>query len=575
MKRIILTGLMIVAFAGQIWAQNVNPITDSTETLGTSTKKWGRGNIDEFTMESDETLVNTTDDTVELKSNDTNTTFRVEGFEASYGQIVIAADDGDDGATDLAILRMTPGGNLEIVVNDITNTIDGAGLLTMAAGYTATGKLTANAELEANADVDINLSATTHEITIAQTDTTGADGIPMLDINDDRTGSFANTVGEATIVINAAGTHALYIQTGAVEIDTAVTLDGVLTTTADVDNDATGGSTGDGDFTVDGYAQFAGTVELDAKVQCDAELEANADVDINFSATTHEMSITQTDTTGADGIPLINIDDDRTGSFANTVGEATIVLNAAGTHALYIQTGAVEIDTAVTLDGVLTTTADVDNDASGGSTGDPDFSIDGYAKFAGVAEIDGKTQCDAELEANNDVDINLTAGTHEIAITQTDTGGASGVPMLSIDDDRTGANANEAAEASIVITADGTHGLYLETGALQLGQGLFLAYANKTDSYSNTTTDLLLSYDTSAVETNILPEASTVLGQLFIVVLQDDNGDLLVLTDGTDTFDGSNNEITFADAGDSCAVVATAANVFTLLWNIGGTLGTQ
>jgi len=111
-------------------------------------------------------------------------------------------------------------------------------------------------------------------------------------------------------------------------------------------------------------------------------------------------------------------------------------------------------------------------------------------------------------------------------------------------------------------------------GGLDLQQGLVLAYANKTGNYTNATTDLVLSYNTSAVTTNTLPEASTVLGQLFAIALQDDDGDLVVVTDGTDTFDGTNNKITFADAGDSLLVIATGANVYTILVNVGGTLGT-
>ena len=111
-------------------------------------------------------------------------------------------------------------------------------------------------------------------------------------------------------------------------------------------------------------------------------------------------------------------------------------------------------------------------------------------------------------------------------------------------------------------------------GGLDLQQGLLLAYANKTGNYTNATTDLVLSYNTSAVTTNTLPEASTVLGQLFAIALQDDDGDLVVVTDGTDTFDGTNNKITFADAGDSLLVIATGANVYTILVNVGGTLGT-
>jgi hypothetical protein len=49
-----------------------------------------------FTLESDETLVNSVDDTVEVKSNDEVTTFRVEGFEAKDAILTLASDDGDD-----------------------------------------------------------------------------------------------------------------------------------------------------------------------------------------------------------------------------------------------------------------------------------------------------------------------------------------------------------------------------------------------------------------------------------------------------------------------------------------------
>jgi len=101
------------------------------------------------------------------------------------------------------------------------------------------------------------------------------------------------------------------------------------------------------------------------------------------------------------------------------------------------------------------------------------------------------------------------------------------------------------------------------------------AYANKTANYTNAATDFVMSYNTSAVTTNTLPEASTVLGDIFVIALQDDDGDLVVATDGTDTFDGTNNKITFEDAGDSCWLMATAANVYTILVNVGGTLGTQ
>jgi hypothetical protein len=109
-------------------------------------------------------------------------------------------------------------------------------------------------------------------------------------------------------------------------------------------------------------------------------------------------------------------------------------------------------------------------------------------------------------------------------------------------------------------------------GGLDVLQSVQFAYALKTANYTNTATDCVLTYDTSAATTNTLPEASTVPGKIFVICLQDDDGDLVVMTDGTDKFDGTNDILTFADAGDSCWLMATAANVYTILVNVGGTL---
>ncbi len=49
-------------------------------------------------LASDEAITNSVDDTVEVKSNDEATTFRVEGFEAKSAILELASDDGDDAA---------------------------------------------------------------------------------------------------------------------------------------------------------------------------------------------------------------------------------------------------------------------------------------------------------------------------------------------------------------------------------------------------------------------------------------------------------------------------------------------
>lgn len=110
-------------------------------------------------------------------------------------------------------------------------------------------------------------------------------------------------------------------------------------------------------------------------------------------------------------------------------------------------------------------------------------------------------------------------------------------------------------------------------GAVNQVGGLKGAYVLKTANYTNTVNDFSISYTTSAVTTNTLPEASTVLGSIFCISLFGDTGDLVVMTDGTDKFDGAGNDIlTFAAAGDSCVVQAVAANAYTILVNVGGAL---
>jgi hypothetical protein len=80
-----------------------------------------------FTLESDETLVNSVDDTVEVKSNDEVTTFRVEGFEAKNAIFQLAADDGDD-AGDVFDMRMDTSGLLSIGVGGAyTSSLDANG----------------------------------------------------------------------------------------------------------------------------------------------------------------------------------------------------------------------------------------------------------------------------------------------------------------------------------------------------------------------------------------------------------------------------------------------------------------
>lgn len=87
--------------------------------------------------------------------------------------------------------------------------------------------------------------------------------------------------------------------------------------------------------------------------------------------------------------------------------------------------------------------------------------------------VSGKTTCNGELEANKDVDFNFTRTNDWLRITQTNAAGAANTPMASIVDARTGANANSATEATLVITPSGTHAISVTAGitALQAVEG--------------------------------------------------------------------------------------------------------
>lgn len=93
--------------------------------------------------------------------------------------------------------------------------------------------------------------------------------------------------------------------------------------------------------------------------------------------------------------------------------------------------------------------------------------------ITGAATVTGKTTANGELEANDIVDINMSDTNDLMTIDQTNTVGKADVPLISITDARTGANANTAGEATLVITPSGTHAISVTAGitALQAVEG--------------------------------------------------------------------------------------------------------
>lgn len=101
----------------------------------------------------------------------------------------------------------------------------------------------------------------------------------------------------------------------------------------------------------------AGAVDIDFHVdgQDQADLIAtDADTDtitFNVSQADSQFLILQTNTTGTTGEELIFINDDRTSTFADEKAEATIHIDAEGSHALWIEDGIAEFDDTVIFSG--------------------------------------------------------------------------------------------------------------------------------------------------------------------------------------------------------------------------------
>ena len=98
-----------------------------------------------------------------------------------------------------------------------------------------------------------------------------------------------------------------------------------------------------------------------------------------------------------------------------------------------------------------------------------DLTLLGDLDVTSNATVGGKTTCNGELEVNNsDVDINMTLSANKVTIDQTNAAGVASTPLIAITDARTGATANEASEASLVITAAGAYGLSVVDGIVNI-----------------------------------------------------------------------------------------------------------
>jgi len=190
-----------------------------------------------------------------------------------------------------------------------------------------------------------------------------------------------------------------------------------------------------------------------------------------MDAVAEVMNISQSAVAGPGATPLINIDDDRTGITANEVGEATLLINAAGSYAFYIADGSV------------------------------DFSANTQAYLRG--------------DTHQFEDIQWTWGdaADHAVITQTAVAGIENQPLIYIEDERTGVTVDEAIEATLRINADGpTYAFYVEDGDVLLNNNFEVL---NVFSYDHTTDhNLLVGYLAGQDLTAGQGTYNTLLGEL-------------------------------------------------------------
>lgn len=183
----------------------------------------------------------------------------------------------------------------------------------------------------------------------------------------------------SSAVTIGSGNETVAVNSSDWDIDSSGNASGLGTVAADgdVDLSATGGSTGDPDLGVSGYAKFSGTVELDGPVQVDGA-QTNTAAVVMQSTLSVSTSISTPIVSGSSGYV----------AFGNSI--LTNINN------LFVT-------------GVLRQAGKSDFVATGGTTGDPDVDVDGYANFDGTVEMNGPVQVDGALTTTAAVVMNAGA----------------------------------------------------------------------------------------------------------------------------------------------------------------------
>lgn len=250
-------------------------------------------------------------DAVTLTDADGAAVISAIGFEANDATLVLDADQGDD-AEDTWTIESEAADNDLSFVNSTTEMmkISTAGVVTSTDDFVATDDLIAGDDLSVGDDATITGAATVGE-------TLGVTGVATFT---------AESVHNGGIDTDYVTIDAGY----GVDVKSSGTLKLGETTATKVEISVAGIET-----------EVQGTLDVIGG------LDVNEDVTIDLDAADEEIAIAQTSTAGTADTPLISINDDRTGATANTPGEATLKIDAEGTHAIGVIDGIVAIESSL------------------------------------------------------------------------------------------------------------------------------------------------------------------------------------------------------------------------------------
>ena len=308
--------------------------------------------------------------------------------------------------------------------------IDASGSGVITFGQESTGDAIFTNDVQLNEDVDLG-DASGDNITFTGTvisNITLDDGVtdsPSIILTDQVSESATITKansGDLTVTVVAA--DSLRIVTGNLEV----------------------GAGSPGSIALDGEnAYFAGDVEIDGTLYLETFSVATAttfastvniddDVDIDLIAA-DQVHISTTDVaSGTAG--LVVIDDNRTGTNNDVVAEAALVVDSTGTFGASF--------------------------------------VDGRVAFATGADLDINTSIDYDTAVDGEL-INIAghgdAGIDLVTITRANDGAeADNGNVLVIDDNRTGTEADVAAEAALVVDSTGTYGAFFLDGNVMFAE---------------------------------------------------------------------------------------------------------